>query len=178
MVTLNKPSAGDTDWTTEINDNWISLESSVNGVLRLIKTADESVTTSTTLQDDDALKFLMGANETWVFDVVGFWGAGSTGPDIKVGLNGPGTPTLLRAQIQHYNGPGQTPAGAGGILTSYGTSEAVDISSGPPDTLFTLKGTVINGSTPGNLVVQWAQRVSSATATTVKAGSFLVAHRI
>lgn len=29
MVTLNKPSAGDTDWTTEINDNWTALENAV-----------------------------------------------------------------------------------------------------------------------------------------------------
>ena len=26
MVTLNKPVAGDTDWATEINDNWTALE--------------------------------------------------------------------------------------------------------------------------------------------------------
>jgi len=29
MVTLNKPPAGDTDWTTEINDNWTTLENQV-----------------------------------------------------------------------------------------------------------------------------------------------------
>lgn len=29
MVTMNKPLAGDTDWTTEINDNWTSIESNL-----------------------------------------------------------------------------------------------------------------------------------------------------
>jgi hypothetical protein len=177
MVTLNKPAAGDTDWTTEINDNWTSLEASVNGVLRLIKTVDESVTSSTTLQDDDELKFSIAAGETWQFEVFAFWGAASTSPDIKVALNGPGTPTLLRAQIQHYNGQGDAPY-SGTVVTSYGVAESIDISSGPPNTLFVIKGTVVNGATAGTLVVQWAQRASSVTATTVKAGSYLVAHRI
>lgn len=33
MVTLNKPAAGDTDWTTEINDNWTTIENSLNAAV-------------------------------------------------------------------------------------------------------------------------------------------------
>lgn len=38
MVTLNKPVAGDTDWTTEINNNWTSIEGILNGSLQHIET--------------------------------------------------------------------------------------------------------------------------------------------
>jgi hypothetical protein len=44
-------------------------------------------------------------------------------------------------------------------------------------TLVTVVGTVANGATPGNVTLQWGQRVSSGTATTVYAGSFLIAYQ-
>jgi hypothetical protein len=34
MPTLNKPSAGDTDWTTEINDNWTALENQLKNAFQ------------------------------------------------------------------------------------------------------------------------------------------------
>lgn len=34
MVTLNKPPAGDTDWTTEVNDNWTTIENSLNSIVQ------------------------------------------------------------------------------------------------------------------------------------------------
>lgn len=177
MVTLNKPSAGDTDWTTEINDNWTNLESSVNGVVRIVKTTDESLVSSTTLQDDNELRFAIGANETWQFQILGFWSSASTTPDIKVALNGPASPTTLRAHVQHYFAVASGPDSDGGLITSYGSAVSADVGT-VPDTLFEIRGSVINGSTPGTFVLQWAQRASSATATVVKAGSYLVAHRV
>lgn len=47
MVTLNKPAAGDTDWTTEINDNWTVIENSLDQTLcqgRLTLTSGTPVT--------------------------------------------------------------------------------------------------------------------------------------
>jgi hypothetical protein len=51
MVTLNKPSAGDTDWTTEINDNWTSLESALSGVNKTLFVATSTATVENTNVD-------------------------------------------------------------------------------------------------------------------------------
>jgi len=48
MVVLSKPAAGDTDWTTEINDNWTALEGLFPSICqgRLTLTSGTPVTTS------------------------------------------------------------------------------------------------------------------------------------
>lgn len=49
MVSLNKPSAGNTDWTTLINDNWTTIENSLDQSIcqgRLTLTSGTAITTS------------------------------------------------------------------------------------------------------------------------------------
>jgi hypothetical protein len=43
MVTLNKPSAGDTDWAGEVNSNWSSIESALNGGSSMTLSAYENL---------------------------------------------------------------------------------------------------------------------------------------
>lgn len=176
MVTLNKPAAGDTDWTTEINDNWTTLEGVANGALTVVKSADESVTSSTSPQDDDELKFTIGANETWKFEFVVFWWAANSTPDLKVKLNGPASFSNLRAHCSFWNVDAQTTS-VGAWLTDY-TMTASTNHAAAPDTLLIIRGSVVNGATAGTFVFQWAQMTSSATATTVRKGSYLVASKV
>lgn len=48
MAILNSPAAGDTDWTTEINDNWTAIEGLFPSICqgRLTLTSGTPVTTS------------------------------------------------------------------------------------------------------------------------------------
>jgi hypothetical protein len=142
----------------------------------VVKSADESVTSSTTLQDDDELKFSIAANETWMFEITGFWTSASAGPDIKFAINGPGTPSNFIAHLVIYSVSGGIPSD-GLIVTGYDVTEQIDFSNAP-NTLITAKGTVINGATAGQVVLRWAQRVSNATATTIRKGSYLIASKI
>jgi len=183
MVTLNKPSAGDTDWTTDINDNWTNLETSVNGVFRVVKTADQEVTNSTTFQDDNTLQFSVGANETWQFEAVLFIEIATATPDMKLGFMGPTSPSNFRVHVQGWNRDGNDLAANGETLTAY-------ISAADPTTyweenygdtvksMIVARGSIINGSNSGTLSIQWAQRASNSTPTIVKKGSYLVAHRV
>ena len=45
--------------------SWVDLSTQIGGIIFARKTSDETVTNSTTLQDDDDLSFAIGANETW-----------------------------------------------------------------------------------------------------------------
>ena len=62
MVTLNKPSAGDTDWTTEINDNWTTIEDNIGSMVlvekKLITVNSTTVTFSGLDGDVDDVYYL------------------------------------------------------------------------------------------------------------------------
>lgn len=174
MVTLNKPSAGDTDWTTEINDNWTTLESLANGRVVVVKSANESVT-SNSPHDDSELEFSIGANETWQFEIRGFYTSSSATPDIKVALNGPAKLNLRYHCI--IWGAAADAMAQFGLKTDYEDFTTINHGTAP-DTLFTIHGSVVNDSTPGTVVLRWAQNTTSATPTTLRKGSYLLANRV
>lgn len=138
------------------------------------KTADESVTSSTALQDDDALLFAVGANEIWEFRfVLGVVGAG--GEDFKAAIAGPAGSTITWSfgGEMFFNtaaAPGVTRVLAGGAPASHYTDNL--------ETRVEIVGIIVNGATSGNCKLQWAQDTSGGTAVTVKANSFLRAHKI
>lgn len=149
-----------------------------------VKSVDESVTSSTTLQDDDELFVTVQNGATYQLEcVVGATGAGSaTLGDIAIGWTFPG------GTLTHY-AIGLTSAVAYGVSTT-GQVNSVRFrdttspsSSYPFGTPSTNSGMIRIGllyqcTADGTLKMQWAQRVSTGTATTVKAGSHLVGRRI
>ncbi len=132
------------------------------------KTADESLTSNTTLQDDDALQFTVGANEVWELkmdlDVYGASGA------IKVALVIP-SGTLHVYTFQEAGGTEQ-----GEWLTSSGSANTTAITVVDGKTLASFRGIIATAGTGGTVKLQWAQNTASST-TTVKANSYLVAKR-
>ena len=53
------------------------------------KPADESITESTVLQDDDHLKFDVLSGEVWVWNIHGGIDVESATPDLQMAMNGP-----------------------------------------------------------------------------------------
>jgi hypothetical protein len=51
------------------------------------------------------------------------------------------------------------------------------VSASATATMILLKGVVVNGATPGNVQLVWAQNTSNGTATIVLANSYLTAIR-
>ncbi len=142
----------------------------------VIKAADEAVTSSTVLQDDNELTFAIGANETWYFRAV-LHARGATTGDIKVGVTAPAGAT------KRYYGAGNsggTTGGSGNLALASQTTDGLTLASFETmasdatfDTAIVMEGVVSNGSTAGSVTIQWAQATSSATATTVLAKSTL-----
>lgn len=136
------------------------------------KPANEPVVNSVIFQDDDDLKFAIGANEQWIFDCVAIV-SGSSAADIQVGWNAP-TGALERVSIHPAWDAGDAftiPA----VIEATGDARTLGIVAGMRAVL--LKGLVVNGGTAGNTGLQWAQATSNATATVVQAESHLIAHR-
>ena len=140
------------------------------------KTATESVTNSTTLQNDDELFVTLEASTTYQVDLVMLYDGAAAG-DFKVGFTGPTAATLQGVVV------GITPAGAtsGDDVTAYAVLGTAN-NFGAVGTGTTLgmhfSGLLRTSTTVGALTVQWAQITASATATRVFADSYLALRRI
>lgn len=141
-------------WVTSANSGYVR------------KSADESVTSSATLQNDDELLLAIAANETRIFDLHVAYVGGTTG-DFRFGFTFPSGCNLYLSATSYDTTTTQqssVSSGASGTASALGATTAV---------LFHARGVVMNGATAGNFQFQWAQSVSNGTATTVKAGSTL-----
>ena len=145
------------------------------------KTADESVASSTTLQDDNHLTFSIGASEEWVGRLELSAGAllGTTG--IKVTLTAPSGATAEYDAIGiTYDVTGTTHTGGSGRSTTLGT--AIDLVAGVFSSINSAKVImnfwILNSTTAGSITLQFAQSTSDVTAVTLLKGSHLVAHRV
>lgn len=140
------------------------------------KTADESVSSSTVLQDDDALLFAVGANEVWEFLFAVNFGAGASGnPDFKVGITGPAGSTVRWSPSGAYHRALDDFASLPRVNAS---GASIDVSADNGETGITLRGIIVNGANAGNCKLQWAQVTSNADPISVKANSYLRAHKI
>jgi hypothetical protein len=142
------------------------------------KASDESVTSSTVLQNDNDLVVAVAASCTYMLDLyVNYEGGTQGSSDLKLGWTVPaGTTvtwghigvntvgTITQASVATTSDQTNTPSfgtnGAGNALSAF------------------IRGTVLVSSTAGNLQLQWAQVTSSGTATKVKAGSYMLLQRI
>jgi hypothetical protein len=137
------------------------------------KGADQSVTSSTVLQNDTALLVPVVASAAYFFQLEILYKGAATGTgDLKFAWAVPSGATLACRVI--------TVSNPLGVAMGYGTqaSSMFSATNGTGNPLAaTLAGTLLTSGTPGNLQLQWAQNTSSATATTVMAGSILTARR-
>lgn len=148
------------------------------------KAVTESVTSSTTLQNDDELLLALPANTTWEFETLILYdGDGTngdlqccytfpTGATVSVGGLGPANNVTSGVGSGDWAGYAADTTSPTSTFFGYGTVGAAVVLT------FMHTGSIALGSTAGNLQFQWAQRVSSATPTRVFAGSRIVARRI
>ena len=139
------------------------------------KTSNQSVTSSTTLVNDNALSLAVAANAVYRMEL-GMTYTADTAGDIKIAWTTPASSTIAQAVCM-------------GLSTTAATSSddfTVGASSAPPfggigagspaATLYIFIFTT--AGTAGTLQLQWAQNTSSATATTVQTGSYLIGQRV
>jgi hypothetical protein len=165
-------SAGETltavNFNTHIRDNLNVVDH-----LLAFKSADETVSASTTLQDDDHLFFSVGANEVWAVRLGMYMTASSTG-HIKIGATFPAATTFSLGMPWSID--------ASSVENRFLIMEATEVS----DTLFLASGlnffeeaagVVVTAGTSGTFRIQWAQS-SAAGTTTMKKGSYLIGQKL
>ena|GEM_PF-3198178 len=144
-----------------------SLASIMGAPTYVRKTSDQSVTSSTTYQNDNALVYTASANQIFEIEAYMFISGGSGGIKIRVSIPSGASMKLyaeLKKDDQHY------------WVYRKLTSSSDEISWDQIDNTWgyaRIRGIITMGSSGGNVQVQWAQNSSNATATTVEAGSYL-----
>lgn len=134
-----------------------------------VKSANESVTSSTVLQNDDQLFVSVAANASYILDCWFQYTAAAAG-GLKLDWS---VPSGAACSTTNFG------VNFGGVLTDYnvvvtaagstrsvGGNGAVVMSCQP-------RGYVTVGSTSGNVQLRWAQDTSNGTATTILTGSYL-----
>lgn len=171
-VAGEKPSAATLN--LHIRDNLNAL----NGFVR--KTADESVTSSATLQNDNHLTLSIPAAGTYIIDLRLFASsAANAAGDLQVGFTFPaGTMHVgygVLANTLASGSSGTAEFGASLSVASGAAAAGIGLST-------TVTHQIINAifiaTASGTLQVQWAQLASNASASTVKAGSYMTMRQV
>lgn len=138
------------------------------------KLSDTTRSLTTTPTADPDLVIAVEANKTYDFDLWCPMLAASDTPDWKGGMTFPTSPAQA---IWQYSTMGNTVIAANFGLTGNNTTQTSDLFSGL--IIFVIiRGTLINGSSAGNISYLWSQNVSSAdTLKAVKGGRLTVTER-
>jgi len=146
----------------------------------VLKTADQSVISSTVLVDDTQLQFSIGAGESWVFDISLIVSNSSLNtPDWKSAMLAPVGSTCSVILFGHEGRGENFPQANTTDCTTPG--EMINLAVQDDDGFgfnVEMQGIVTAGVTGGTVKLQWAQGTSIANNLTVKSGSILTAYKV
>jgi ABC-type uncharacterized transport system permease subunit len=168
---MTKPTfvTDDVPTATEVNEFMVNINT-------VIKAATESVTSSTTLQNDDELFTSVLASATYRF-TVGLKYDGPQLADLKFAFTVPAgaTANAWLVFLPTSTTTGTDPQISGGDVTA---SNAIG-TNGSGTSMFALfEGILVTAGAAGTFQFQWAQSTSNVTATRVLAGSWLDLKRV
>lgn len=142
-----------------------------NPIKTIYKTADEIVNNSNVLQDDDELTYPIAASEKVLVIISLINSSATTTPLMKLGLSLPAGAVFYGQEICHnLSNTDVTYTCTNAIYGIYAMNSTRCHG--------VLILTVINSSTAGNMVLQWAQNTATAEDTKLKAGSSMIVVKI
>lgn len=143
-----------------------------------VKSVGEAVTSSIAQQNDNELFVPAVANATYFVELWLLHDSAVAG-DISIGWAALSGATFSWGVVGPHIGATTSSTVTDVNMQTRALNEAADLGGGgSTGTTAIAKGIFTTASTSGNIQLTWAQRVSSVTATNVRAGSFLSARRI
>lgn len=146
------------------------------GTITKRKTADETVTSSAVLQDDDHLTFAIAANEEWVVSYQIDSGDNMSATGIKAAITAPaGAALSIDMTLNAVSTSAQPFGGRATVSGTAALNAAIATGNG---NLLSIAAWILNGATPGNVTLQWAQGTSNGNALIFRKGSYMQATRV
>ena len=133
----------------------------------IVEQATNLTVTSNAVLANSSLTFAVAASTNYRFKFYAFITCGTTG-GFSVQLTGPASPTALVTAVGSSDSAGNTSNQSYTTFAATGVTDA-SVTSGYVEIL----GVLQNGSTAGSVTLQFAQRVSNATASVLTAPSWL-----
>ncbi len=167
MVTLKRVRRSDAPPLGKVSAVPLQLS---NPVLYFRKTADQTVTNSTTLVNDARFELPVGARQTWTLEFRLLFSSSAVA-NIKWQITIPALATgRLRFAGVGANGlNGESEVAASSVQGASGTGA---------NKLVVFHAHVVMGTTAGDIILQWAQNTAEASNTIVRQDSLLIATRI
>lgn len=142
--------------------------------LAVIKPSGQSVTSSTTLVNDNDLVLPVAASASYIFECFLSFTA-TSGGDLKWTWAVPAGASLLYQPVHNEGGA----TGLNNSTLTYSDANTIPAAgAGATVESVTMKGNLTLSSTAGNLQLRWAQNASNAGATTIRAQSHLALQRV
>ncbi len=156
-----------------------ALDLKPNVPLFAIRTTDATVNNSVALTNDTQLVVPLDANSTYEFHgFLIFSNVISAAADAQISFTVPSGATgswFADGAGLSVGSSGNTSVGRKAL--AYGASDPVGTPAGTPMAIGP-RGFIVTAATPGNLTLQWAQNVATASDTKLLATSYLVARKI
>lgn len=160
-----------TAWPT--SGNGISL---IGGGAMVVKLADQSRASNTTLSNDSELILPLLANTVYEIEVFMYVTMASATPKFKGGYNYTGTISWHLTDLYLLNAGSSAPF-TGVSDNGTGTANILTPGSYPVGTGLAVQRARFKTGTAGNITVQWAQQVSNVSPAVLRQGSSLRARR-
>lgn len=142
------------------------------------KTASQSITNSTTIQDDTHLQLSVVVNAVYRLEGLLIFN-GATSGNLKIGWAAPASSTLDWAAIGQNTSASSS---SGPVITNAQTISSTAYQLGTIGTgtnmVAIVRGLLITGGTAGTFKLQWAQSTANATATTMVLNSNVSLQRV
>jgi hypothetical protein len=157
-----------------VTSNAEQISGPIGSIFFASKDADETVTNSATLQDDDHLQFFFNANETW--EVTGEIDVQSTSstPNIRIAFDAPSGAVIRMFYTAINDGNGVQ---SNSLISASNTPKTINVASNV-STYISFRGAITMGNTSGNVKFRWAQGTSNSAAIRIKQYSYLKATRL
>lgn len=134
------------------------------------KTADETITSSTSFQNDDHLVVALAANAVYLMRLQLMYSA-ATAADMKTEFSVPsGTTGELKV--------GAFGSGVAAAADLPNLTDTVIFDGNALDAMAFMFGTVTTSATAGDIRLRWAQQTSNGTGTILRAGSYIEVIRV
>lgn len=150
------------------------------GICLVIKDLDESRTSTIVRTVTRNFSLPLGPNERWIGQILLLYN-GPTNADISMHLEAPvGASGSWGVIGLRTTGPSFAGEFSALCKMAFDAGDPIELgTAGVSDNINTIINFVVqNGANSGNLNFFWAQRVSQATPTIIRAGSFITAHRL
>ena len=156
-----------------VNSGASALEfATIYSPVMVIKTSDEALNSSASLQNDDVLLVALSASTSYII-LAQIITSSPTAADFKFDFSTPTSPTA-KGRMQFMTDEAAGSQAGGGDLED----DLLVTYSGTDEHSFFIVGSIRNGSNAGNLTFRWAQNASNGGATTVHAESWLAAIQV